>query len=78
MVEAKCRALTAAARWNGQADQNTTGMLSAKATQPQCGNWAPGIIEMMNTGMVRMAAVHRRGRSSSAVPPCAMWSSWSA
>ena len=42
MVEAKCRALIAAARWNGQAAQLTTGSASATATQPQFGNWKAG------------------------------------
>ena len=75
MVEARWRALTAAARWKGQADQRTTGSESAAATQPQFGNANAGTMEISRTGTVRMAAVIRRGRSCAAVPPCAMWSS---
>ncbi len=60
MVEAKWRALMAAARWNGHADQNTTGVARASATQPQCGNCAAGTMEMMNSGTVKIAPTTRR------------------
>ena len=46
MVEARCRALMAAARWNGHAAQATTGRARTAATQPQFGNWKAGIIEI--------------------------------
>ena len=46
MVEAKCRALMAAARWNGHAAQLTTGSARAPATQPQWGNWKAGNMEI--------------------------------
>ncbi len=35
MVAVACRALTSAARWNGQAPQVTTGVASASATHCQ-------------------------------------------
>ena len=66
IVEARCRALMAAARWNGQAAQVTTGRARAPATQPQLANWKAGNIEIRNTGTVRMAATIRRGRSLAA------------
>ena len=66
IVEARCRALTAAARWKGQAAQVTTGRLRANAHQPQFGNCAAGIMEMMSTGSVRAAASSSRGRSAAA------------
>ena len=70
MVEAKCRALMAAALWNGHAAQLTTGSARAPATQPQLGNWKAGNIEMRNTGTARTAATSRRGLVE--LPPCAM------
>ncbi|BAS15282.1 hypothetical protein AHiyo8_35850 [Arthrobacter sp. Hiyo8] len=63
MVEAKWRALMAAARWKGQAAHVTTGSASAAATQPQCGNCKAGIIEMAKTGTVSMAAAISLGLS---------------
>ena len=50
MVAAACRALTAAARWNGQAPQVTTGTASASETHCQDGNWAAGTIASTMTG----------------------------
>ncbi|MNI57876.1 hypothetical protein D3C73_1129620 [compost metagenome] len=69
MVEAKCRALMAAARWKGQAAQLTTGRASAPTTHPQLANCNAGIMEIANTGMVRRAATIRRGRSVEAAGP---------
>ncbi len=76
MVDPKCRAFTAAARWNGQAAQLTTGSARAPATQPQFGNWRAGTIEIRKTGTVRAAAATRRGFSftaglSAGAPPAA-------
>ena len=59
IVEAKCRALMAAARWKGQAAQLTTGRARTPATQPQLANWNAGNIEITNTGTVRTAATHQ-------------------
>ncbi|MDT4888882.1 hypothetical protein FQZ97_1255070 [compost metagenome] len=61
MVDARCRALMAAARWNGQAAQLTTGSASAAAAQPQLGNWSAGSMEIRKTGTVRAAATMSRG-----------------
>ncbi|MDI2022688.1 hypothetical protein PJL18_03230 [Paenarthrobacter nicotinovorans] len=38
MVDARCRALMAAALWKGQAAQLTTGSAKAPTTQPQLAN----------------------------------------
>ena len=73
IVEARCRALMAAARWNGQAAQVTTGRARAPATQPQLANWKAGNIDIRNTGTVRMAATIRRGRSLAAAPRVVAW-----
>ena len=69
MVEARCRALMAAARWNGHAAQATTGRARIAATQPQFGNWNAGIIEIAKTGTVSTAATTSRGRSEGAAVP---------
>src|SRR4051794_10895899 len=66
MVEAPCRALMAAARWNGHAAQATTGRARTATTQPQWGNWKAGNMEIATTGTVRAAAVMSRGRSLAA------------
>src|SRR5512141_1307436 len=66
IVEERCRALMAAARWKGQAPQVTTGSARIPAAQPQLANWNAGTIELRNTGTVRMAATIRRGRSLAA------------
>src|SRR5579863_9966957 len=63
MVAAACRALTAAARWNGQAPQVTTGTASASETHCQDGNGAAGTIASTMTGTASASdtASRRRG-----------------
>src|SRR6476659_13857 len=71
MVEARCRALMAAARWNGHAAQATTGRARIAATQPQLGvwNWTAGIIDIAKTGTVSTAATTSSGRREGAAVP---------
>ena len=60
-MEARCRALTAAARWKGQAHHSTTGVASANSSQPL----APKLgitMASRNTGTVSATAVISRGR----------------
>ena len=66
IVVARCRALTNVARWNGTADQNTTGVASAPATQRQPVKWNPGTIEMRSSGTVSTAAGTSRRRTPAA------------
>ena len=44
IVAARWRRLSAAARWNGQPPQNTTGVASASASHSQPRNWSGGAI----------------------------------
>ena len=60
MVVDRCRAFTAVARWNGHAAHVTTGRASSAATHPQCGNWAPGTMDITNTGTENAAATQQR------------------
>ena len=71
MVAAPCRALTAAARWNGQAPQVTTGVASASDTHCHAGKWAAGTIASTITGTASAsdATSRRRGEPESRWPP---------
>ena len=78
MVEAPCRALTAAARWNGHAAQATIGVVSTSSSQgPAAPRASPigGTIAMSRTGMVRASETSARSRSarsaSRSCPSCA-------
>jgi len=77
MVAAPCRALTAAARWNGQAPQAATGVASASDTHCHAGNWAAGTIASSVTGTASASDTtsRRRGEPVSAAlaagPACA-------
>ena len=66
MVAAACRALTAAARWNGQAPQVTTGVASASDTHCQAGNWAAGTIASTTTGTASASDTTSRRRGVAA------------
>ena len=73
MVTAPWRRFTAAARWNGQAPQSTTGAASASETHCHCGNCSAGTIASAITGTARTALTMSRSRSpvSSASAPAA-------
>jgi hypothetical protein len=59
-----------AARWNGQAPQNTTGVASAKHSHCQYVNCRGGIIEMSTTGVARAREnQNRRRRSATSASP---------
>ena len=77
MVAAPCRALTAAARWNGHAPHTATGEASARHAHCQFRNCNAGIIASATTGMAsandtssrcRNAAVSPAPSSSAAAP----------
>ena len=65
MVVAPCRALTAAARWNGQPAHSTTGVDRASETHSHDSNRRGGNIPSSTTGSVRAAATSRRTRRAS-------------
>ena len=62
IVAARCRALTAAARWNGHAAQTTTGPARANESHCQNRNCAPGTIASTTTGAVSSAEMISRWR----------------
>ena len=66
IVLAPCRALTAAARWNGQPHTHTTTLASASDTHCQVGNCHAGTIENAITGTPSAAARTTLSRSSPA------------
>ena len=65
MVAAPCRAFTAAARWNGQAPQVTTGVVSARASHCQYRNCSGGTMASSRTGTVRAAHAAMRAPARS-------------
>ncbi len=68
MLVAPCRRFRQAARWNGQAHQNTTGTAQAIRSHCQPGNRICGVsartIATSPSGMVSNAATIKRLRSS--------------
>ena len=63
MVAAPWRALTTAARWNGQAPHTTTGAARVSESHCQLGNCRPGIMAIASTGAVSPAEIIRRWRN---------------
>ena len=63
IVALPCSRLSRAARWNGQAHQPTTGIVSAKEIHCHQGNCSAGTIAMMITGRLRIAEMRKRFRS---------------
>ena len=63
MVAAPCRALTSAARWNGQAPQTATGEASTRAAHCQFRNCRAGIMASTTTGNARATDTSSRGSS---------------
>ena len=64
IVAAPCRAFSAAARWNGQPAQSTTGAASASATHSHPSNMSGGTIETRASGTLSVTASNRRRRSA--------------
>ncbi len=62
IVLAPCRALTTAARWNGQAPQTATGLAMVSASHCQLSNCSAGTIDSRSTGRVRTALTSSRWR----------------
>ena len=62
IVTAAWRALRAAARWNGQPAQSTTGVARASATHSQPSNWSGGTIASSVSGAVSATATTSRRR----------------
>ncbi len=60
IVEARWRAFTAAARWNGHPAYSTTGTVSTSCSHGSSGT--PGTIESTSTASVRGAATSSRRR----------------
>ena len=73
IVAAAWRALTAAARWKGQAPQATITVVRAKATHCHPGNCRMGNIEIATTGSASTSEmtnrVRRESTSPSSLPP---------
>ena len=65
MVRPPWRRLTAAAPWNGQPPQSTTGVASTRETHCQAGNCSAGTMASTTTGTVCAAETTRRKRSGS-------------
>ena len=72
IVAARCRAFSAAARWNGQPAQSTTGAARASATHSQPSNISSGTIETSASGTLSVTATRsrrcRRRSAASASP----------
>ena len=68
IVAAPCRALTAAARWNGQAPHTATGEANTREAHCQLRNCSGGTIASTTTGMASASETSSRHRSASASP----------
>jgi hypothetical protein len=64
IVAAPWRAFSAAARWNVQPPQRTTGVASWSESHCQPSNWSWGTIASARTGSVRTAETKSRVRSA--------------
>ena len=62
IVAAPWRALTQAARWNGQAPQTATGAARVRASHCQFVNCSAGIIDISATGVVSATEISSRRR----------------
>lgn len=68
ILDDRCRRLRSAARWNGAADQNTTGVVSSRHTSSHNGNRSDGtsasVIDRLPSGAASTAATINRRRKS--------------